>query len=339
MGTGGVWRLAGTIAARSGTEVRVAAPPPRLTRRANEKLWFAERVAELFGRHALPAAYSAFNLTALVRRLKLLAKHHPNVAVKLLDSSSSEGNFVFDSARIGPLSSGAACAEVQTTLRRAGWQGGFPLMVTGWESPVLASPSVQLWIPEPAAGLPIVEGVFDQLLVGTVARFGGAAPSTLPASWVQCLADEAVRLGYLLQELGYFGRCSFDAIILGDDLAKAQLHWIECNGRWGGVSIPLTLANRLVGNWTRRPFVVIDHVSPHMVPEDLTAFLDRMQTKLFIPGVRDTGMVVLSPLRIETGTGLMLMVLGESAADARTEAEAITTRFDETHAPAHERLG
>ena len=274
-----------------------------------------------------------------MRRLKLLAKHHPNVAVKLLDSSSSEGNFVFDSARIGPLSLSAARTEVQTTLRCAGWRDNFPLLVTGWESPVLASPSVQLWIPEPAAGLPVVEGVFDQLLVGTVARFGGAAPSTLPASWLQCLANEAARLGHLLQQLGYFGRCSFDAIILGDDLAKAQLHWIECNGRWGGVSIPLTLANRLVGNWTRRPFVVIDHISPHAVPQDLTAFLEGMQTRLFVPGVRDTGIVVLSPLRIETGTGLMLMVLGESAADARVEAEAITARFDETHEAVHERLG
>ena len=44
-----------------------------------------------------------------------------------------------------------------------------------------------------------------------------------------------------------------DAILIGESLADARLHWIECNGRWGGVSIPMTLANRLTGDWARHP--------------------------------------------------------------------------------------
>lgn len=58
MGTGGAWALAGAIAGRSGVEVRVGAPPPRLTRRINDKLWFAERVTEVLGRQAVPARLS-----------------------------------------------------------------------------------------------------------------------------------------------------------------------------------------------------------------------------------------------------------------------------------------
>jgi len=44
IGTGGIWLLAREIAARSGAPVQVAAPPPRLSRRVNDKLWFADRV-------------------------------------------------------------------------------------------------------------------------------------------------------------------------------------------------------------------------------------------------------------------------------------------------------
>src|SRR5690606_17302709 len=113
-------------------------------------------------------------------------------------------------------------------------------------------PSVQLWIPprpaaeEGAPADPVVEGVFTQLL-GSAGEFMGGAPSRLPAAVQARLAQEAVYLGGLLQALGYVGRCSLDAILVGDDPHGATPHWIECNGRWGGMSIPMTLANRLVG--------------------------------------------------------------------------------------------
>ena len=99
-------------------------------------------------------------------------------------------------------------------------------MVTAWEVPVLASPSAQLWIPAPDDGGPVVEGVFDQTVVGEVAAFGGVAPSALPPNWRNRVATEEVRLGTLLQVLGYFGRCSFDSILIGRDMMRAELHWV-----------------------------------------------------------------------------------------------------------------
>lgn len=328
MGSGGVWALAGAIAARSGVEVRVGAPPPRLTGRVNDKLWFAERVTEVLGRQAMPAAYPAFNPWALTRRVLALAKHHASIAVKLPDSASSIGNFVFESESVLRLPPLRVLNRLRDVLHGAGWRGRFPLLVTGWEQSVAANPSVQLWIPESEAGPPLVEGIFEQRLAGEAGQFAGAAPSDLPLGWQQRLAVEASRLAWLFQDLGYFGRCSCDAILVGENAASWQLHWIECNGRWGGTSIPMTLANRLVGDWRRRPFVVLDQRTAEPGPErELAEFLQEIGSDLFVPGIRHTGAVVLAPGRIEAGTGLALMVLGETTAAARTQAEEIVARL------------
>jgi hypothetical protein len=326
MGTGGIWALAGAIAACSGVEVRVGAPPPRLTRRVNDKLWFAERVTEVLGRQALPPAYPTFRLSALTRHVLALSKRHESVAVKLPDSAGSRGDFVFKSEELLRLPPRRVLDRLRQALHHAGWRGRFPLLVTGWERPVAANPSVQVWIPDRREGRPLVEGIFEQHLTGEAASFAGAAPSDLPLAWQWRLATEASRLAFLLQNLGYFGRCSCDAILVGGDPASWQLHWIECNGRWGGVSIPMTLANRLVGNWHLRPFVVVDHrTAEPNVERDFTDFLQEVGSDLFAWGRRDTGAVVLAPRRIESGTGLALMMLGETAVAARIQAKQIAT--------------
>jgi hypothetical protein len=327
MGTGGVWMLAGRIAERAGTAVRVAAPPPQLTRRSNDKLWFAARAAEVLGPRALPPASAAYNLTALAGQVAALARRHHSVAVKLPASASSAGNLVLESAELRGLSLRAVRERLRAVLSGLGWPGAFPLMVTAWERPILASPSVQLWIPGPEQGTPVVEGIFDQTVLGETAVFSGAAPSRLAPAWCGRLAGEAARLATLLQELGYFGRCSFDSILVGDDEAHADLHWVECNGRWGGVSIPMTLANRLLGDWTRRPPVIIERCGLRGPRRRLADFLAVLEGDLYRPGLRETGVIVLSPGRIEAGSGYQLMVLGETLAAARASADALVARL------------
>jgi hypothetical protein len=327
MGTGGAWMLAGKIAARSAVEVRVAAPPPRLTRRVNDKLWFAQRVTELFGGRALPQASAAFSLAALAGRLGALAKRHAAVAVKLTGSASSAGNLVLESDELKRASLSALRIRLERLLQRIGWRGEFPLLVTAWEHPIIASPSVQLWIPARGAGDIAVEGIFDQTVVGTARVFSGAAQTALPGRWQILLAQEAAQLGCLFQELGYFGRCSFDAILVGDHLASAELHWIECNGRWGGTSIPMTLVNRLVGDWRRRPFIVIGRSDLQGPPRPLADFLRQMEGELFRPPWGNSGVVVVSPSRIEDGSGFELAVLGDTQAAARQLAETISLRL------------
>jgi hypothetical protein len=325
MGTGAVWRLAGVIADRAGAQVRVAAPPPRLTARVNDKLWFAERVAEVLERAALPPSHTAFSMWALVRRLKRLAKSHANVAVRLPSSAGSQGNFVLAAHEVDCAPPEDLVVRLEQRLLEAGWRREFPLLATGWEQPVVASPSVQVWVP-PASEAPVVEGIFDQLLTEPRARFAGAAPTSLPADWQRRLAREAFQLACLFQGLGYFGRCSFDAIIVGDH-AGWQLHWVECNGRWGGVSIPMTLVNRIAGDWRRRPFVVVDRCNIQGTPHNLAMHLERLDDLVLVPGKRDTGLVILSPGRLEAGTGFEIMILQKSVDAARAQAAIVNERL------------
>ena len=321
IGTGGVWRLAGALAARSGAEIRVAAPLPRLTERVNDKLWFAQRVAEVFGGRALPPTQAATGPEGLARRVTLLARRHRQVVVKVPDSSGAAGTLVVDSSDLHGLPPSTVRDRLLGALADRGWQGAYPLIVGVWEEPVVSSPSVQLWIPEPEKP-PVVEGIFVQLVAAGDGKFIGAAPSELPEPWDRRLAGEAVRLACLFQELGYFGRCSFDALLIGEDLGSAELHWLECNGRWGGVSVPLTLANRLAGGREDRTFAVVQRKDAPREPEAISALLARLDGSL-VGGGSDRGVVVLTPTVFTAGRGMHFMVLAGSAAEARAKAAAV----------------
>jgi hypothetical protein len=281
-------------------------------------------VSQLFGRKALPPASAAFSLAALAGRLSVLGKRHAAVVVKLTRSASSAGNLVLDSAEISGVPLAVLRIRLRHDLRRLGWRGEFPLMVAAWEQPIIASPSLQLWIPPRGEADIVIEGIFDQVVFGTARVFGGAAPTALPGRWQGLLADEAARLGCLFQELGYFGRCSFDAIVVGDDLVSAELHWVECNGRWGGTSIPMTLVNRLTGDWRKRPFVVIGRNDLRGRPQPFARFLRQMERKLYRPPAQTSGLVVLSPSQIEQGTGYELAVVGTNLLAAHRLAERIS---------------
>ncbi|MGO9174265.1 MAG: hypothetical protein ACLP7P_20190 [Rhodomicrobium sp.] len=79
---------------------------------------------------------------------------------------------------------------------------------------------------------------------GEEGTFVGSVPAELPEKWQHRLVEDALRLAPALQLLGNFGRCSLGTLLVGQTLDSAVLHWIECNGRWGGVSIPMTIVNR-----------------------------------------------------------------------------------------------
>lgn len=329
MATGGVWRLAGEIAKRAGVAVRVAAPPPKLARRVNDKLWFTRRAIETLGRKAVPPSTAIYGMVALVAHLRRLARRHEWVGLKLTHSAASIGNLVLDMAEIAGLSPVALRERLTVLMRESGWHEEFPLQLTAWETPLIASPSVQLWIPLRGEGEPAIEGVFDQIVRGRAARFSGAVPSRLPALWKQRIAVEAMRLGLLFQHLGYFGRCSFDAVLVGRTEADARLHWVECNGRWGGVSIPMTLANRLTGDWAAGGFLTISRKLENLRVENTADFLERFADALYCPGVTSAGAVLLSPGRLDAGIGVDLLILGRNAADARARGEALLAELAE----------
>jgi len=325
-GNGGCWALGREIAARSGAEVRIASAPPRLTARVNDKLWFADRVADLLGRRARPMTYYAYGPAALAAMLRTLAARHERVIVKVPDSAGSLGNLPLDSEQIRSRPLAELRSWLMETLASLHWEGGWPLLVGVWDSPAIGSPSVQTWIPDLADGPPVIEGVFDQIVQGPRGRFVGSAPAELPSRWIEALVRESGLLAGLLQRLGYFGRCSFDAVLAGRSPDEAELHWIECNGRWGGVSIPMTLANRLVGDWRNRPFVVVQREVGPLPRLTVDQAIDRLGDHLFRPESNDNeGAVFLTPRLMAEARGLHFLALGRTAERARAIARECIT--------------
>lgn len=321
IGTRQAWRFAGLIAERTGARVRVAAPPPLLTHRVNDKLWFAQCVKELLGPEALPPSYCTFGPASLSGRLTALARRFERIVIKIPDSAGGAGNLIFPSELIRRLPPEALSRRVLRLLARRGWSGGFPLLVGAWDCKVLASPSVQIWIPSRDDSLPVVEGVFDQAIGDEEGTFVGAMPCELPDALRFRLAGEALQLACLFQQMGYFGRCSFDAVVAGNTVATARPHWIECNGRWGGTSIPMTLANRLLGDWKRRALLIIQRTDLRNAPCDLPAALDRLGPLAFRDR-GDEGIVILTPGGLETGSGVHFMSLARSRDEAHRQARA-----------------
>jgi hypothetical protein len=105
------------------------------------------------------------------------------------------------------------------------------------------------------------------------------------------------------------------------------VHWVDANGRWGGVSIALTAANRLVGDWQRRPFVIVQRSRLQMPARPLPTILDDLGPAAFRPTDGRTGAVVLAPCRLMAGNGMNLMVLAGDVPSAQAGAEAVKARL------------
>ena len=323
MGTWPVWELAGSIASHCRAPVRVVAPPPQLTRRVNDKIWFAQLVQSVCGQTAVPPAYEADNFSRLCQLAVDLASTHACVAVKLPNSASSAGNLVLDAGLLRSMSWQALHDQLYQRLRTMGWNGSFPLQVIAWELALISSPSVQMWIPSVAQGEPLVEAIFEQHSSGLAREFDGARPAKLTSDWQLRIAQQAFEIGRVLQYLGYFGRCSLDVIIVGPDDDRAQLHWIECNGRWGGVSLPLSLNRRLDRDRAKStPFLVIEEAHQQLPARQFHSVIRTLEPYLYRRGLRDEGAVLLSPGRLLEGTGFEIMLRAENIEGAmRTAAK------------------
>lgn len=324
IGMGSAWRLAGAIAERAGTPVRVAAPPPRLTRRVNDKVWFARRVAETLGMDAHSAYRSVYGPASLAGHFRRLARSSDRVVVKIPDSAGSAGNLSISGADVRERSLAELRKYLLSVLGEVGWRGRYPLLVEVWDAPVLANPSVQIWIPARIDGSPVPEGMYEQMVIGAAGTFIGSVPAYLPNQWSERVTHDAFKLATLFQYLGYFGRCSFDAIITGNNYAEAALHWVECNGRWGGVSIPMTLANRLTRTGERKVFIVIQLTGLDFEPLTIDQVQDILGDDLFRPHENGEGVVLVSPFGLETGYGVNLMAIAGSVRHAEEIARRAT---------------
>lgn len=196
-------------------------------------------------------------------------------------------------------------------LRARGWEGNYPVLVGVWLEDVLASPSVQIWVPAPGLGDPVIEALFEQRVSGGRAVFVGAVPAGLPPDVEARLCSEAMRLALVLQRTGYFGCLSFDALMTGRELGSAEARWIECNGRWGGVSLPMTLGNRLFPRDGPRGICILQGKAPPLRRRGVEACLAVLGGRLLRRGGGE-GVAPLSAGLFERGRGLHLAAFANS---------------------------
>ncbi|MDX1384777.1 MAG: hypothetical protein R3190_14085 [Thermoanaerobaculia bacterium] len=320
MGIERVWELALALAAAADAPVEVLAPPPPVTWIANDKGLFSELVAGLLGPEWIVETRPAADAPALAAALRDLAGSHREVALKRLRCASATGNKVYASGWVRKAPSSLVVEEVRRFLERTEWDGSEEVLAVAWEQTPW-SPSTQIWIPPVEAGPPILEGIYEQILKGDEGIFVGSRPSTLPEAIHLRLGEASLRIASALQELGYVGRCSFDHLVIGDPAGEPELRFTECNGRWGGTSIPMSLVDRLVA--APRPcYRAQDVVFDGLVGASFGEIAACLGTELFDPGTGRGRFVLYNPGPLRDVGKIDVVAFGASA-EAAEEAMLI----------------
>ena len=323
MGTLAVWELAALLRDASQCPLKVIAPPPRLSAWVNDKIAFTDTVLRLFGQEFVPRTTSACNFAILADRVQKLASSSPTIGLKLPNAAGSDGTIVLDGRTLVGKPLALVREELKKALRTLDWNGASELLVDSWETEIVCSPSAQLWIPPQEHGEPIVEGIFTQIVEGPTGIFVGSAPAQLPGEVSQEIATRCWLLGRLFQQLGYLGRCSFDLILVGPSPTAARLEFIECNGRWGGTSAPMTLMNRLFGNWAAQPYVT--RVC-NVAETDRTSFsrlLEDVGPAAFDRRTRTGNILFSMPGRLKAHGAIDVISFGDTIAEAEARLKTL----------------
>jgi hypothetical protein len=278
MGTADAWTLAEVLSELSGETISVVAPTPNLTELANDKAFFTDLVRRALGPQFVVETHSGRRIGTAVAALHEMAGRYRRVALKLGAHASAAGNRVFDAADLAALPPSGLRDVVTRFLADSVWNGREEICVVEWRDEIRMSPSAQLWIPP--SGSPTLEGLFVQTLSGTERVFAGSVPLPKSDPVFGLFAVSSLHLATVFQCLGYVGRCSFDAIVSGDQ----DLRYVECNGRWGGTSIPMTLMKRLFGE--SMSYQAEDCVDPGLVGRGFLALREKYGDSLFN---RDSG--------------------------------------------------
>ncbi len=312
--TGHLWHLARVIGEKAGCVVHVCGPAPRVAKRANDKLWFTRLVQAVVGPSSTPPTQAAYGPAAAAALVKRISADADQVIVKVPDSAGSAGNLRLESARLRHQSTAEIRHWLLHRLRATGWQDTYPVLVGVWDKNVICSPSVQLWLGHVSQGPPRVEGVFEQRVQTSAATFSGAVPSDLNPDIRDRLTSQAIRVAEVLQRLGYYGRCSFDAVLCAGE-ERDTIHWIECNGRWGGVSLPMTASRHHAPAIPAQRLAIVQERRPDL-DLDMGSLLERLGDLLLQKGRREDGLIVMSPPDHADGALLNLCAVAQSQSAA-----------------------
>ena len=321
MGNTPVWILAQLLRRKTRCPIEVIAPPPALTKRVNDKGWIATTVARMFGPDRAVPGLEAWNYSTLANVVRHVASTAQVVVIKFPDSAGGAGNFVFDASLFRRLSPSRIRRELRERLGPLGWEGRGPLLVGAWETAVICAPSAQIWIPPEGDGPPAIEGIYEQLIEGLEGYWVGSVPAQLPEPVIEEIKERAWGLCRVFQRLGYVGRCSFDLLLVGQHAENGQVKFVECNGRWGGASLPMTLMNRLFGDWTSQPYATRECVIDGLERVTFGELLEVLEPDLFDARTESGRLIVYNPGGLQSRPGVDVLALGNTWEEARHVVE------------------
>ena len=319
MGNTQVWALAATIKAHANVDVNVLAPTPPVTWLSNDKVHLThfanDMLQPLLGRDVCVPSIASTNASELAVHLLSLSQHHARVALKMPRCASAMGNALFEARDVQELAANDQLLDaVQATLRDKEWNGEEPVLAVAWLN-AQSSPSTQLWVPPLGHGEPRLDGVYEQLLVGPEQVFEGALPSRLGPSLDTQLGDISLALTLGFQALGYVGRCSFDFIV-----SEGIPYLVECNGRWGGTSIPMHLMDRLFPDG-RPTYRARDVIAPQFAGRPFSDLLEALRADLYDTRSRTGHLIVYNVGCLQSHGKFDAIALGENIEDATKHLE------------------
>ena len=316
-----VWELAARVRNETGKPCTVIGPPPPITELANDKALFTEAVRAVLGPDWLVDTHITSDPKAMARHLVGLAETHELVALKRARCASGMGNQVFDARALANKGVAGVEADVLAFLEQTEWDQRETVLAVGWEE-TTTTPSTQLWLPPKELGPPELQGVYEQILSAGTSIFLGSRPSTLPSALNQQIGEASLALATGFQDLGYVGRCSFDLLVVGDPHGDCRVRFVECNGRWGGTSIPMHLVDRLMGKGTPRPpYRAQDFVHPDLVGVEFSDILARVGDALYDPA-SGRGRYIFYNVGPLAGSGkLDVIAIGQTQEDAEKALE------------------
>ncbi|MFC1849391.1 hypothetical protein ACFL27_04195 [candidate division CSSED10-310 bacterium] len=276
MGSPAVWRIAEYSLNKYKLKTKIHAPLPGISSLVNNKNEFMELVRNLCGPAYVPEYLTARSISALSKNVRQLAHRFNKIVLKLPDCASSMGTKVFNRSEILSLTGSELQRRITHLLQSMEWDHQSAVVVSKWYDNVVQSPSVQLWLPPLSSGYPTVEGIYEQILEGEEKVFNGSMPAQLEPALEKELTEMSYLLAVYIQQLGYIGRCSFDTIITSGDRSAPAIKFVECNGRWGGTSLPMSLIFRLFSP-TRYPYYQArDYISPCLRGKNFAYLLEKM---------------------------------------------------------------
>lgn len=312
-----VWELAALLHRASRRPIFVIGPPPALSRWANDKIEFARAASKLLGSRFVPLTDIAYNLATLSEKVQALAETHARIAIKYPHGTGGCGNFLLDTKTLRGQSLKKIREFVQNRLAGIGWPRSGRVLIDVWESPIVSSPSIQTWIPPLGSGDPIMEGLFEQLMLEEKGEFAGSYPRRLPEDLESRILEAGFLLATLFQQLGYVGRCSFDLILVGENLESSRYEFIECNARWGGTSAPMTLMNRLNIQQNGKTYCIRRLQVPGLDRIGFSDLLRDLENDLYDPRTRRGTLVFFNPGRIENQSAIETIGIGRSEEEVR----------------------